>query len=61
MKKIICYVFGHKYVLKRKISGTIQELYCGRCNREFGINHDVRCVLPLTEELKTLHQEIINP
>lgn len=53
-------LFGkHKYKITRKISDNIQELTCTRCNKEFGINHDVQAVLPLDKELKDAHDFIL--
>lgn len=52
MRKIICYVFGHKYKVLRRITNTIRELKCERCRKEFAMNDDVRCVLPLSIDLK---------
>ena len=61
MKKIICKILGHKYKLLRKISNTIVEVKCARCNSEFGMNSDTQSILPLDGELKTLHTFLINP
>jgi hypothetical protein len=60
MKKLICAIFGHRYRLLRQISPTIQELNCSRCKKEFGINHTVKAVLPMDDELRKLHNDILN-
>jgi hypothetical protein len=56
--KIICYLFGHKYRLQKRISNTIREIKCKRCGLEFGMNDDVKTVLPLDNELRKLHKEL---
>lgn len=53
--KIFCQIFGHKYMLKRRISKSIAELKCSRCKAEFGINTSNQSLLPLDNELKQLH------
>lgn len=58
-KKILCYLFGHKYKMKRRITKSIAELQCIRCNKEFGINSTIKVVLELDEELKELHDLIL--
>lgn len=56
MKKLLCFIFGHKYKLKRRITRDISELVCARCKEEFGLNKTVKTVLPLDDELKEIHQ-----
>lgn len=52
---IICWIFFHKLkVIKTSQSGTCQKLYCSRCKRYFGINHDVRAFIPWDSELEAL-------
>jgi hypothetical protein len=58
---MVCFFFGHKYRLKRKITRTIRELKCSRCGKEFGMNDDTQSVLPMDFELTELHNEILNP
>lgn len=60
MKKAICFLFGHKYRLKRRISSTIREVKCIRCKSEFGMNDTTQSLLPLDNELKDLHR-FLNP
>lgn len=59
MKNIICYLLGHKYRLKRRITENISELICKRCHKEFGINCRVKSLLPMDDELRELHEGII--
>ena len=59
MKKFLCKLFGHKYILKRNICPGIRELACTRCKKEFGMNDAAQAVLPLDFELKELHDDIL--
>jgi hypothetical protein len=58
MKKIICRLLGHRYRLTRRITHSIAELECKRCQSEFGINTDVRALVPLNDELRQLHRDL---
>lgn len=58
MKKLFCFLFGHKYRLVKKITKSIYELDCKRCGCEFGMNTSVQALLPLDAELKSLHEEL---
>ena len=60
MKRILCKLLGHKYKLLRKISNTIVEVKCDRCKAEFGMNSDVKSILPLDGELQTLHSFLLH-
>lgn len=57
--EIICWFKGHKYKEKRVINAAIRELVCSRCSQEFGINHDMKTILPLDYELIELHNDIV--
>lgn len=59
MKRIICFLFNHKYALKREVSIGIREIYCKRCNSEFAMNDFLGTVLPMDPEFRRLHEELI--
>lgn len=59
MKKLICFLLGHKYELYRRISGTTREVKCARCKAEYGMNDDTQSVFPLTNDLRTAHDIIL--
>lgn len=51
----ICYLFRHKYILKKRITSYVREIKCTRCKQEFAMNDHTQSVLPLDDELKELH------
>lgn len=55
IKKIRCFVFGHKYILKREITPKIRELKCKRCLKEFGMSDEAKVVIPLDPEIEFIH------
>ena len=59
MNELICFLFGHKYRLKRTITKDIRELNCKRCSKDFAMCDWTKSVLPLDNELKQLHEEFL--
>ncbi len=57
---VMCRLFGHKYTLKRNITPYLREIKCERCGKEFGMNDETKSVLPLDNELKRLHSDLLN-
>jgi hypothetical protein len=58
MDKLMCFIFGHRYRLKQNINSYIREVKCERCQKEWGMNDEVRQLLPLDDELKEQHREM---
>lgn len=58
-KKMKCKLGNHEYVVTREITESVSELKCKNCGKEFGINHDIHCILPLDKELKDMHDFIL--
>jgi len=56
----VCLGFGHKYKVTRRITKSIAELQCPRCKKEFGINTTAQALLPMDDELRSLHRELSN-
>lgn len=56
---IMCRIFGHKYILKRKITPYLWEIKCKRCGVEFGMHDELRCVLPLDDELRACNDDLV--
>jgi hypothetical protein len=51
--------FIHNYKLKRKITPYLREIECKNCNRQFGMHDELRCILPLDDELHTCNDDLI--
>lgn len=56
----VCWVFGHRYKVTRRLTKSIAELQCPRCKKDFGINTTTQALLPMDDELKSLHRELSN-
>lgn len=59
MKWIICKFFKHKYKVKRHIIVGVLEVYCTRCKREFGMSALSETIIPMDDELRELHNELM--
>ena len=52
---VSCRLFGkHNYRLVKKYDNNVQKLKCTKCNKYFGINHNVKAVLPWDNELQDM-------
>jgi len=56
---VICKIFGHKYKLIRDITPYLREIECENCKKEFGMHDELRCVLPLDDELRSCDNDLI--
>lgn len=56
MKKLLCFLFGHKYQLEKYFNSNNQKLNCKRCNEKFGINHPTKSLLKWDSELQSLYK-----
>ncbi len=52
IKKALCWLIGHRYVVLKKYSATIRKVGCRRCKRTWGMSDDARALLPWDDELK---------
>lgn len=59
MRRLLCFVFGHKCRMLRRITSAVRELYCKRCKSQFAMNDHVQALLPLTGEFVELHNEML--
>lgn len=57
MRKILCYVFGHKYYLIKKLSRTTRKVGCKRCGKVWGMNDDVQALVDWDDELEEFYKE----
>jgi hypothetical protein len=58
LKKLICALVGHRYVVQRVFSPTSRKVCCTRCGKEWGMNDSVRAFVPWDGELEQLYQNI---
>ena len=51
-----CYLLGHSYKLKRNITPYIREIECKRCKKQFGMNDQLKSLLPMDDKLLQAHE-----
>lgn len=56
MKRIICIIFGHQFFEIRRLGQFTHLMGCHRCDKIWGMNTDVRCLLPWNMELEDHHR-----
>lgn len=54
MRKLLCYLFGHKYRVEIYFDKSNQKLNCKRCHKKFRINHPTKSLLDWDKELENL-------
>ena len=60
-----CWLMGHKYTVyakpKEDWSKGVRWLRCSRCRKDFVINAQLKCLLPMDFEIMDNHEwEIVN-
>ena len=56
LKRVLCLIFGHKYVLTQQLSNQSRRIACIRCHEMFAMNDDVRAVVPWSAEFHRLYE-----
>lgn len=56
LAKLICFVFGHRYIVAQEFSDHARRVVCPDCRGDWGMNDDVRVFIPWDEELAQLYR-----
>ena len=56
MKRLICLLLHHKYYAIKAIACKSMLVGCRRCGKFYGINHDVRAILPFDKEMYQMYK-----
>jgi hypothetical protein len=57
LKKLICALFGHRYVLQRVFSPTSRKVGCSRCGKEWGMSDNTHTLLPWDDEMEQTYRD----
>ena len=57
MKKLLCFIFGHRYFVIKEFSHTVRKVGCSRCGEKWGMNDEVKAFITWDDELEELHSE----
>ena len=58
MKRWICWVLGHRFYRVKELTSWSRKIGCRRCGRCFGMNDDVRAIIPWDDELEAMYKTI---
>ena len=56
IERLLCALFGHKYVVQMVFSATSRKLGRTRCNREWGMHDPTRSLVEWDGELEDLYK-----
>jgi hypothetical protein len=56
MNRIICLFLHHKYYRIRRLGVKSDLIGCKRCGKFYGINYDVRAILPFDKEMYEMYK-----
>lgn len=58
LKKLKYLLFGHKYHIIQRFSKTSRRVECLRCGGDWGMNDQVRAIIPWCGELEEMYQDV---
>ena len=58
LRPIICAIVGHNYFVLQRLTAHSRKLGCHRCGCAFGMNDDVRAVIPWSRDLENVYRII---
>ena len=65
LRKLRCWLLGHRYYVIQEFSKTDRRLGCRNCKKTWGMNDNQCCLLDWDSELEEMYEdmgyEIINP
>jgi len=56
LKRITCFLKGHKYKVLQKFSKTSRRIICTRCGGDWGMNDNVQAVVKWDSELEEMYE-----
>ena len=56
IERLLCALFGHKYVVQMVFSSRSRKLGCTRCRREWGMHDPTRSLVEWDWELEEMYK-----
>ena len=56
IKRILCALFGHKYVVLRVFNPGARQVGCTRCNRKWAMHDNTRSFIDWDGELESMYR-----
>lgn len=55
IERLICAVFGHRYVIERVLNTGARKVGCTRCNKHWGMHDATRSFVEWDDELEEMY------
>jgi len=55
LKRLLCAVFGHRYVVERVLNQGARKVGCTRCNEHWAMHDSTRSFVQWDEDLEALY------
>jgi hypothetical protein len=52
---LICWMRGHEYAIWQAFTPRSRRVYCERCQKDWGMNDDVRAFIPWDSEIEQMY------
>ena len=56
IERIICAIFGHHYIVERKLNECARKVGCTRCNRHWAMHDPTRSFVPWNGEFEEFYK-----
>jgi len=56
--RLICFIFGHRYQVVQEFSHYSRRVVCPDCRSDWGMNDDVRAIIPWSDELREMYESM---
>lgn len=56
IERLMCALFGHKYVVIRVFNPGARQIGCARCNRTWGMHDDTRSLVDWDGDLEQMYR-----
>lgn len=56
LSKLICLMFGHRYIVAQEFSDYSRRVVCPDCRGDWGMNDDVRAFVPWDLDLEKMYR-----
>lgn len=57
LERLICAVFGHRYVVERVLNYGARKVGCTRCGKHWAMHDGTRSFVPWSGEFETLYAQ----
>ena len=56
IRRFLCAVLGHRYVVLRVFNPGARQVGCTRCNRQWGMHDGTKSFVPWDEDLEDMYR-----